>query len=45
MDGFRDYLTKWSKPERERQILHDITYVEPKIWHKWTYKTETDSKP
>ena len=27
MDGPRDYHTKWSKSERERQILHDITYT------------------
>ena len=41
----RNYRTKWSKPERERQI-YDITYI-------WTlkqgtnepiYKTETDSQ-
>ena len=27
MDGPRDYHTKWSKSERERQILYDITYM------------------
>ena len=27
MDGPRDYHTKWSKSERERQISYDITYV------------------
>ena len=27
MDGPRDYYTKWSKSERERQIPYDITYV------------------
>ena len=38
MDATRDYHTKWSKSERERQIPYDITYnVESKIWHKWTY--------
>ena len=37
MDGTTDYHTKWSKSERERQIPYDITYVESKIWHKWTY--------
>ena len=27
MVGPRDYHTEWSKPDRERQILYDITYV------------------
>ena len=27
MDGPRDYHTKWSKPDRERQISYDITYM------------------
>ena len=27
MDGPRDDHTKWSKPERERQIPYDITYM------------------
>ena len=27
MNGPRDYHTKWSKSERERQILYDITYM------------------
>ena len=27
MDGPRDYHTKWSKPDRERQISYDITYT------------------
>ena len=46
MDGPRDYLTKWSKPDIERQIPHDITY----IWNLKNkanvliYKTETDSQ-
>ena len=41
-----DYHTKWSKSDRERQILYDITYM----WNlknstnKLTYKTETDSR-
>ena len=26
MDTTKDYHTKWSKSERERQILYDITY-------------------
>ena len=46
MDGPRDYHTKWSKSERERQIPYDIAYM-------WTlkydtneliYETETDSQ-
>ena len=46
MDATRDYLTKWSKSERERQIPYDITYM----WNlkydttEPIYKTETDSK-
>ena len=27
MDGPKDYHTKWSKSDRERQILYDITYM------------------
>ena len=27
MDGPRNYHTKWSKSERERQISCDITYM------------------
>ena len=27
MDGSRDYCTKWSQSERERQIVHEITYM------------------
>ena len=27
MDGPRDYHTKWSKPDRERQISYDIAYL------------------
>ena len=27
MDGPRDYHTKWSKSDRERQISYDITYM------------------
>ena len=46
MDATRDYHTKWSKSERERQIPYDITYM----WHlkydtnEPIYKTETDSR-
>ena len=43
--GPRDYHTKWSKPERERQILYDTTYMwNLKTWYKWTCTTETDSQ-
>ena len=27
MDGPRDYYTKWSKSDKERQISYDITYI------------------
>ena len=27
MDGPRDYSTKWSKSDRERQTSYDITYM------------------
>ena len=27
LDGHRDYHTKWSKLDRERQTPHDITYM------------------
>ena len=38
MDGPRDYHTKWSKSDRERQILYDITYMwNIKRWYKWIY--------
>ena len=46
MDGTRDYHTKWSKSDRERQIPYDITYM----WNlKYdtnilNYKTEIDSQ-
>ena len=46
MDGPRDYHTKWSKSERERQIPYDITYM----WNlkydtnEIMYKTETEKK-
>ena len=46
MDGPRDYHTKWSKPDRERQLLYDITYT----WNlknstnEHIYKTGTDSQ-
>ena len=34
----RDYHTKWSKPDRKRQISHDIAYMwNFKKWYKWSY--------
>ena len=45
MDGPRDYHTKWSQSERERQIPYDITYM----WNlkydtiELIYEAETDS--
>ena len=35
MDTTRDYHTKWSKSERERQIPYDITYM-------WNLKYDTN---
>ena len=35
MGGLRDYHTKWSKSERERQIQYDITYM-------WNLKYDTN---
>ena len=46
MNGPRDYHIKWSKSERERQILYDITYM----WNlkyntnELIFETETDSQ-
>ena len=38
MDGPIDDHTKWSKPDRERQIPYDITYMwNLKKKYKWTY--------
>ena len=38
MDGPKDYHTKWSKSEKERQISYDIAYMwNLKKWYKWTY--------
>ena len=37
--------TKWSKPDRERQIFWDHLYVESKKnTNEFIYKTETDSQ-
>ena len=35
MDATRDYHTKWSKSERERQIQYDSTYM-------WDLKYDTN---
>ena len=46
MDGPRDYHTKWSKSDREKQITHDITYMQnlKNDTNELIYKTETDSQ-
>ena len=36
MDGPKDYQTKWSRLEKERQISYRL-YAESKIWNKLTY--------
>ena len=46
MDGSRDYHTKRSKSDRERQISYDITYMwnlKKNDTNELIYKTETDS--
>ena len=52
MNGPRDYHTKWSKSDRERQISYDIIYLwNLKGGYKWThfYKrnrlTDIENKP
>ena len=46
VDGPRDYHTKQSKSERDRQIPYDITYLwnlkYETNWH--IYETKTDSQ-
>ena len=38
VDEPRAYYTKWSKSERERQVLHINTCVRNlERWHQWTY--------
>ena len=46
MDGPRDYHTKQSKSERERQITYDIIYMYnlKQDTKKCIYKRETDSQ-
>ena len=44
MDGPRDYDTKWSKSERERQISYDVAYMwNLKNKNELIYKTKIDS--
>ena len=43
----RDYRTKWSKSDRERQMSYDITYMwnlKKNDTNELIYKTETDSQ-
>ena len=45
MNGLRDYHTKWTKPDRETQISHDIAYMwnlKKKDTNELIYKTEID---
>ena len=46
MNGPRDYHTKWSKPERGRQIFYDIVNMCNLIndTNELIYKRETDSQ-
>ena len=47
MDGPRDDHTKWSKSDKERQILYDITYMwnlKKNDKNELIYETETDSQ-
>ena len=45
-DGPRNYATKWSKSERERQISYDITYTGNLKYdtNELIYETETDAQ-
>ena len=38
MGGPRDYHTKWSKSDRERQISYDIAYISYNIAYMWNLK-------
>ena len=46
MDGPRDYHTKWSKSERERQMPYDIIYMGNLkcVTNEATYEREKDSQ-
>ena len=37
LDGLRDYHTKWSKPDWERQISYIAYMWNQEKRHKWTY--------
>ena len=37
MDRSRDYHTKYSKLDRERQMSYDIAYMWGRKRYKWTY--------
>ena len=38
IDGPKGYYAKWTKSDRERQILYDFTYM-------WNLKTKTNEQP
>ena len=44
--GLRDYYTKWSKSERERQIQYDTTYMQNLKYdtNELMYETEIDTQ-
>ena len=47
MDGFREYHTKWTMSDRERQISYGIPYMcnlKRNDTNDLIYKTETDSQ-
>ena len=49
MDGPRDYHTKWSKSERERQMPYAITYMwnlkyDTSDWHSFYKIIEAEEK-
>ena len=46
IDEPRDYHTKWSNSDRERQISYDTTYIctLKNDTNELIYKTETDSQ-
>ena len=42
MDGPRDYHTKWSKSDRERQICYTYMWNRKNSINELIYQTETD---
>ena len=46
MDGLGGYYAKWSKSDREKQILYDIMYMWKLKYdpNELAYKTEIDSQ-